>query len=154
MVYFHVKAAPLISHILQRAAAPLAREEPAAAGVFGTLVRPVAPRRAGFGLDAGGGGRELRVPRDHHFSLDAGRLLLVAFVMGGAAVGSVSTAHRLEREVREEVPTFTSPILFSSSSFICTQMNICRKSRVLQQYSTRGDRNKLLRVILRAGVSS
>lgn len=56
--------------ILQRAAAPLARRQPAAGGVFGTLNLPVAVHRPGISFDAGGGWK-LGVPWDHHFPFNA-----------------------------------------------------------------------------------
>lgn len=49
---------------MQRAAAPLSGEQPAAGSVFRTLALSVAHHRAGVDPDAGGGGWNLGVPRD------------------------------------------------------------------------------------------
>lgn len=84
--------------------------------MFRALTLPVALHGAGIGLDAAEGWK-LGVPRDHHSSFDAGRLLLVALVFFWTAVVSISTAHGLERSERGSA-TFTSQTFwFSSSSF-------------------------------------
>lgn len=88
---------------LQRAAAPHAREEPAAGGAFRAPVQPVALHGAGLGLNAGGGWK-LGVPGDHEVSPDARGPALVALVVGGAAVVAVRAAHGLRQWA-------TSPLL-------------------------------------------
>lgn len=87
----HVAAA---HRILQRAAAPLAREELAAGVVLRTVTQVFTLHRAGVSLNAAGGWK-LGVPWDHHIPFSARGLLLIAFVVGGTAVAPISTAHRL-----------------------------------------------------------
>lgn len=92
----------LPSHILQRAAAPLSREQPAAGSLFRTLVLGVARHHVGIGPDPGGGW-DLSVPRDLRLVFNARAPALLAPVALGTAVGPAGTAHRLGRRGEQEV---------------------------------------------------
>lgn len=110
------------AHILNRAAAPLARGDLAAGGVFGTLIEIVALLGAELNLNAGGGW-QLGVPWNHHFSFDARCLVLVALIVVGTAVAPISAAHCLGGGSERGSATFTSCIPFSSSPFFGSQLS-------------------------------
>lgn len=82
--------------IFQRAAAPLARGQLAAGGVFTTLTLAVALHGTEIRLITDVGWK-LGVPRDLHFSLDARGRLFITLVVLRTAVAPISTTHRLRQ---------------------------------------------------------
>lgn len=82
--------------IFQWAAAPLAREQPAAGGLFGTQVCAVTLHRRGLSLDIGGGWN-LGVPWNHNFSFSTRGAALITLILLGTTVAPISTAHRLRQ---------------------------------------------------------